>query len=192
MAQMVERQARDLEVQGLVQVQIFLLKSKTLISQDTNYKFASTYQYYFYLFLQVLIDVLDINDNAPSFTKSTYSAVVPENVPIGTDVITMTATDPDEGEGGEIIYDLSNEGEANGLFQINHTTGHIITQKELTGKGRTEPYHLMVRALDGGSPSLSMDVPLSIYIGDVFTNDGVPFFVRPTVNEIAKISEVSV
>ncbi|KAJ9576330.1 hypothetical protein L9F63_006830, partial [Diploptera punctata] len=139
----------------------------------------------------VLIDVLDVNDNAPSFTKNSYSAVVPENVAIGTDVITVTATDPDEEEGGEITYDLSNEGEANGLFGINHTTGHIVTQRELTGKGRTEPYHLMVRAMDGGSPSLSMDVPFSIYIGDVFTNDGVPFFVRPTINEVAKISENS-
>jgi hypothetical protein len=35
-----------------------------------------------------------------------------------------------------------------------------------------------------------MDVPLSIFIGDVFTNDGVPVFIRPTVNEVAKISEV--
>ncbi|PSN50227.1 hypothetical protein C0J52_07794 [Blattella germanica] len=139
----------------------------------------------------VMIDVLDVNDNAPSFTKTSYSAVVPENVPIGTDVITMTALDPDEDSGGEITYDLSNEGEANGLFAINHTTGNIITKKQLTGKGRTESYNLMVRAQDGGNPSLSTDVALNIYIGDVFSNDGVPFFVRPTVNEIAKISENS-
>ncbi|KDR10809.1 Cadherin-23 [Zootermopsis nevadensis] len=139
----------------------------------------------------VLVDVLDVNDNAPSFTKRMYSAVVPENVAVGTDVTTVTAVDPDDGGGGQITYDLSNEGEANGLFAINHTTGHIKTQKALTGKGRTEPYHLIVRAQDGGNPSLSMDVPLSIYIGDVFTNDGVPLFIRPTFNEVAKISENS-
>jgi hypothetical protein len=98
--------------------------------------------------------------------------------------------DPDDGAGGQIGYDLSNEGEASGLFAVNRSTGHIITRKALTGKGRTEPYHLMVRAQDGGSPSLSMDVPLSIFIGDVFTNDGVPVFIRPTLNEVAKISEV--
>lgn len=138
----------------------------------------------------MLVDVLDVNDNAPSFTKRMYLAVVPENVAVDTDVITVAALDPDEGAGGQITYDLSNEGEANGLFAINHTTGRIFTRKALTGKGRTEPYHLMVRAQDGGSPSLSMDVPLSIYIGDVFTNDGVPLFIRPTLNEVAKISEV--
>lgn len=131
-----------------------------------------------------------MNDNAPSFTKSIYSAVVPENVALGADVITVAAMDPDEGAGGKVTYDLSNEGEASGLFAVNHTTGHIITQRALTGKGRTEPYHLMVRAQDGGNPSLSTDVPLSIFIGDVFTNDGVPLFIRPTLNEVAKVSEV--
>jgi len=138
----------------------------------------------------VLIDVLDVNDNAPAFTKRMYSAVVPENVAVGTDVITVAAVDPDGGAGGQISYDLSNEGEASGLFAVNRSTGHIITHKALTGKGRTEPYHLMVRAQDGGSPSLSTDVLLSIFIGDVFTNDGVPVFIRPTLNEVAKISEV--
>lgn len=41
-------------------------------------------------------------------------AVVPENVPIGISVINVTATDPDEGLGGEIKYDFLDEGEANG------------------------------------------------------------------------------
>lgn len=136
------------------------------------------------------VDVLDVNDNAPAFTKHIYSAVVPENVAVGADVITVAAVDPDDGAGGEVTYDLSNEGEASGLFAVNHTTGHITTQRALTGKGRTEPYHLMVRAQDGGNPSLSTDVPLSIFIGDVFTNDGVPLFIRPTLNEVAKVSEV--
>ncbi|PNF39070.1 hypothetical protein B7P43_G04343 [Cryptotermes secundus] len=139
----------------------------------------------------VSVDVLDVNDNAPAFTKHIYSAVVPENVAVGADVITVTAVDPDDGAGGEVTYDLSNEGEASGLFAVNHTTGHITTQRALTGKGRTEPYHLMVRAQDGGNPSLSTDVPLSIFIGDVFTNDGVPLFIRPTLNEVAKVSENS-
>lgn len=43
-----------------------------------------------------------------------FSAVVPENVPIGISVINITATDPDEGIGGEIKYDFLDEGEANG------------------------------------------------------------------------------
>jgi hypothetical protein len=65
-----------------------------------------------------------------------------------------------------------------------------VTQRAVTGEGHTEPYHLPVRAQDGGNPSLSTDMQLSIFIGDVFTNDGVPLFSRPTLSEFAKISEV--
>lgn len=45
------------------------------------------------------------------------SAVVPENVAIGIDVTKVTATDPDEGLGGEIKYEFLDEGEANGKFK---------------------------------------------------------------------------
>lgn len=44
-----------------------------------------------------------------------FTAVVPENVPIGISVINITATDPDEGLGGEIKYEFLDEGEANGM-----------------------------------------------------------------------------
>jgi hypothetical protein len=41
------------------------------------------------MFFQVSVDVLDVNDNAPSLMKRIYSAVVPENVAVGTNVITV-------------------------------------------------------------------------------------------------------
>lgn len=42
--------------------------------------------------------------------------MVPENVPIGISVTNVTATDPDEGLGGEIKYDFLDEGEAGGMI----------------------------------------------------------------------------
>jgi len=62
----------------------------------------------------VTIDILDVNDNAPTFSKKVYSTVVPENVPVGSGVVNLTATDPDEGAGGEITYELLDQGELNG------------------------------------------------------------------------------
>ncbi|PZC83942.1 hypothetical protein B5X24_HaOG206691 [Helicoverpa armigera] len=135
----------------------------------------------------ILVDVLDVDDNAPEFEKNVYTAVVPENVPIGISVINVTATDPDEGLGGEIKYDFLDEGEANGLFTIDATTGEIKTRKDLTGRGRTDPYRLLVGATDGGGHS--GDTSLSLYIGDVSANDGVPRFIRPAAGEILSISE---
>jgi hypothetical protein len=69
----------------------------------------------------VSVDVVDVNDTL-SFMKRIYSAVVPENVAVGAVVITVAAVDPDDRAGGKITYDLSNEGEASGLFAVNHTT----------------------------------------------------------------------
>lgn len=139
----------------------------------------------------VTVDVLDVNDNAPSFPQDTYTAVIPENAPTGVSIVNITASDPDEGKGGQIHFEIIDEGEASGLFKINHTSGEIFSSKKLTGKGRTEPYMMRIRAQDGGQPALFSDVALTLYIGDVVSNDGVPLFIRPTLEEIAYISENS-
>nr|XP_003700747.1 PREDICTED: cadherin EGF LAG seven-pass G-type receptor 2 [Megachile rotundata]XP_012134616.1 PREDICTED: cadherin EGF LAG seven-pass G-type receptor 2 [Megachile rotundata] len=139
----------------------------------------------------VTVDVLDVNDNAPVFDQELYTAVIPENAASGVSVVNITATDPDEGKGGVISYEIIDEGEANGLFKINHTTGEIYSARALTGKGRTEPYMMRIRAQDGGEPELYSDVILTLYIGDVVSNDGVPLFIRPTLEEVAHIAENS-
>lgn len=66
----------------------------------------------------VTIDVLDVNDNAPSFEQDSYTAVIPENAPMGISVVNITATDPDEDEGGAINFEIIDEGEANGKIKV--------------------------------------------------------------------------
>lgn len=144
----------------------------------------------------VIVNVLDVNDNAPQFQMKSYSTVVPENVRINSQVLKLTATDPDEGFGGEIYYDIFNEGDASGLLRIDHNTGAVYTKTKLTGKGRSEPYEVVIRAQDKGNQlpkqeSLYSDVSLSLHIGDISSNDGVPFFVAPKIGHIANITENS-
>ncbi|KAJ8680655.1 hypothetical protein QAD02_016442 [Eretmocerus hayati] len=139
----------------------------------------------------ITVDVLDVNDNAPIFPQESYTAVIPENASTNVSVVNITASDPDEGAGGMIHFEIIDEGEANGLFYINHTSGEILSKRELTGKGRTEPYFMRVRAQDSGDPPLFSDVKLTLYVGDVVSNDGVPLFIRPTLDEIAQIAENS-
>lgn len=62
----------------------------------------------------VTVDVLDVNDNAPTFEQEAYTAVIPENAPSGVSVVNITATDPDEDKGGLINYEIIDEGEASG------------------------------------------------------------------------------
>lgn len=146
--------------------------------------------------VEVIVDILDVNDNPPTFSQKSYSAVIPENSDLNALVANLSASDPDEGPGGEIRFEMLDEGDANGLFKINVNTGEIRTKKSLTGKGRSEPYELVIRAQDNGDQvakqkSLYTDVPLVLFIGDVSSNDGIPVFVSPKVGQIANISEVS-
>jgi hypothetical protein len=82
-----------------------------------------------------------------------------------------------------------------GLFIINSKTGEIKTKSQLTGRGRSEPYEVSIRAQDNGNQipkqqSLFADVKVLIYIGDVSSNDGIPFFISPKLGQIANVSEV--
>lgn len=146
--------------------------------------------------VEISITVLDVNDNAPMFSQKSYSGVIAENAEANSFVFNITAMDPDEGAGGEIHYDFLNEGEAQGLLRINSQTGEIRTRVPLTGKGRSEPYEIVVRAQDNGGRidkqmSLFTDVLFMLYIGDVSANDGIPYFITPKLGQIANITEVS-
>lgn len=70
----------------------------------------------------VTVDVLDVNDNAPTFPQESYTAVVPENASVNVSIVNITATDPDEGSGGTINFEIIDEGEASGrtkLFSVS-------------------------------------------------------------------------
>lgn len=72
---------------------------------------------------QVNVSVLDINDHAPTFDRSTYSVDVPENTAAGMDVFTVTATDLDEDR--RLFYTIHSATSQASLvkFKINSETG---------------------------------------------------------------------
>lgn len=163
-----------------------------VVAEDSIYKHGSDTRR---ATAEVIVTVLDVNDNAPSFAQKSYSAVIPENAAVNSFVFNITAIDLDDGQSGEISFDFLNEGDANGLLKINKTTGEIRTKAPLTGKGRSEPYELVIRAQDNGGriekqKSLFNDVSFVLFIGDVSANDGIPFFIAPKLGQIANISEV--
>lgn len=65
----------------------------------------------------ITVNIQDVNDNAPVFSQSTYTGVIPENTSAGVNVIKITATDADEGQGGSIHYEIIDEGEASGKVE---------------------------------------------------------------------------
>ncbi|XP_026095438.1 protocadherin gamma-A11-like isoform X17 [Carassius auratus] len=76
--------------------------------------------------IQINIIVLDANDNTPVFTQSVYKTAVTENSPKETVVTTVTASDPDQGVNGEIIYSITNTlDKVRDIFEINETDGKV-------------------------------------------------------------------
>lgn len=86
-------------------------------------------------FLQVQIDVKDINDNAPEFDSSLYIAVVLENVVPQTSVLNVSAHDPDEGSAGLVHYKLIDEQQLQGTdFETEHIE-RWLNWREVEGVG---------------------------------------------------------
>ncbi|XP_019689013.2 protocadherin gamma-A10 isoform X9 [Felis catus] len=101
----------------------------------------------------VLISVIvfDTNDNAPVFTLPEYRVSVLENLPVGTQLLTVTATDRDEGANGEVTYSFRKFVPDKLLkFQLNKNTGEIKLSENLDYE-ETDFYELEIQAEDGGA-----------------------------------------
>uniref|UniRef100_A0AAY5EKH8 Cadherin domain-containing protein n=1 Tax=Electrophorus electricus TaxID=8005 RepID=A0AAY5EKH8_ELEEL len=123
--------------------------------------------------VEITVDVLDINDNMPVFTKDVYSVMLNENTPVGTTIVQMNATDLDQGSNGEIIYSLGNRvnDKLQKLFYINSLTGEIIVKGLLDFEVR-DSYEIDIQASDKGSPPLTADKSVIVRIVDI--NDNAP------------------
>ncbi|XP_016887842.1 neural-cadherin [Cynoglossus semilaevis] len=157
-------------------------------------------------FTDVIINVWDINDNAPVFTCApSCQGEVLENSPAGTSVMEMTATDLDDaavGQNAVLSYrvvgsldvtnmDLEEVGERGGvptfseMFTINPTTGTITVAISSLDREQVESYLLVVEARDGGG--MTGTGTATIQIKDV--NDHVPRFMDHVC--LTRISENS-
>ncbi|XP_071380371.1 protocadherin alpha-8-like [Centroberyx affinis] len=121
----------------------------------------------------IIVNVLDINDNPPVFSKTLYKASVYENAPIGTSIISLNATDLDEGPNGDIYYSFSDlgRGDTADLFSIDPKTG-TVTNKENIDFEVNNAFEIRVQANDGASSPMTSHAKLLIEVLDV--NDNAP------------------
>ncbi|XP_077984865.1 protocadherin Fat 4-like [Glandiceps talaboti] len=117
------------------------------------------------------ITLNDVNDNAPDFTYDTYAFSVQENVPIGTSVDQISATDPDLGPNGLVTYSIES-GANKDHFTINANTGEIFTAAAID-RETIARYVLVCKGTDAGTPSLYSEVDVIIDVGDENDNDPV-------------------
>uniref|UniRef100_A0A8C5U3B8 Protocadherin gamma-C3 n=1 Tax=Malurus cyaneus samueli TaxID=2593467 RepID=A0A8C5U3B8_9PASS len=123
--------------------------------------------------MELVISVLDANDNAPQFNQSVYKVKVLEGSELGTLLITLSATDPDEGINSDIIYLFGKHvsTKVKEMFTIDENKGEIRIQDKLDYEER-ESYEIPVEARDKGSPPLSGHCKVLLELLDV--NDNAP------------------
>ena len=121
---------------------------------------------------QLIVEVTDINDNAPMFLEPAYSVSVAEDLPEMDIIIFVNASDDDSSSNAAITYSIIG-GNGDGLFSIRSLSGAVFSLRELDYES-TERVDLIVAARDGGQPSLSTSTTVTIQITDV--DDNGPLF----------------
>ncbi|XP_058506398.1 protocadherin alpha-5-like [Solea solea] len=138
----------------------------------------------------IIVNVLDINDNIPIFSKSLYKVQIPENFPPGSKVIILNATDADEGLNGEVEYSLRKKGQDHvlDLFEMDRDTGAILVKGKIDYE-ENPAFEIHAQASDKGQPPMSAHCKVLVEVLDV--NDNAPEIsvtsLLATVKEDAKV-----
>ncbi|XP_053179520.1 cadherin-related family member 2 [Scomber japonicus] len=118
----------------------------------------------------VTIQIKDTNDNSPKFLQNTYKLNVTENSPVGTELATITAEDPDTMDQGNLTYSLLPESILR-YFDVNPRTGEVYVTSLLDREVRSL-YSATLQATDtDGKPGTTV---LEITIIDINDNKPVP------------------
>ncbi|XP_048838808.1 protocadherin alpha-3-like [Brienomyrus brachyistius] len=122
--------------------------------------------------LQITVNVMDVNDNTPAFSKPLYNVRLNENVPYSTSVTTLIATDPDDGVNGQIIYLMVQHKSVNlDVFSIDPYTGQISVKGNIDYEEHPA-FEIHVEATDKGVPPRSTQCKILIEVIDL--NDNRP------------------
>ena len=135
---------------------------------------------------ELVVTVIDVNDNPPIFNPRNYQVTVSESINVGFPLVTVTATDADEGPSGVVTYSIVAGNTS--LFAINPATGSIRLLAALDHE--TSQVHILtIQARDGGTPSRNSvnNAAVTIIVQDY--NDNCPVFAKNVytgfVNETA-------
>uniref|UniRef100_A0A3Q3VVQ8 Cadherin domain-containing protein n=1 Tax=Mola mola TaxID=94237 RepID=A0A3Q3VVQ8_MOLML len=142
---------------------------------------------------QLVINVLDNNDNLPTFSETLYKTKIRENAPLATTVIAVNATDADEGLNGEIVYSLRSKDQDHVLdiFEIDSQTGFIKVKGNIDFEDK-KAFEIRIEASDKGYPPMSAHCKVLVEVVD--ENDNAPELavtsLHATVREDANVGLV--
>ncbi|XP_065131400.1 protocadherin beta-15-like [Paramisgurnus dabryanus] len=124
------------------------------------------------------VTVLDNNDNAPVFSQAVYKVSLPENSLVDTVVVTVSATDADEGQNGAVTYEFGHLSETHmNTFSLDPVSGEIKLT-DLIDYEEESSIELPIQAKDGQGL-----VSFSIVVVDVTdVNDNAPIIMIKSLN----------
>ncbi|KAL9836669.1 LOW QUALITY PROTEIN: protocadherin alpha-8-like [Geothlypis trichas] len=131
---------------------------------------------------KVVLEVLDVNDNAPEVRVTSLSVPVPEDASVGTVVALLSVSDRDSGENGLVrcwVWPASPFG-----LEATFAGSYSLVLREALDRERVSEYEVEVRAEDGGAPALRASRGLRVPVSDV--NDNAPSFAQAVYTVLAR------
>uniref|UniRef100_A0A8B9J071 Cadherin domain-containing protein n=1 Tax=Amazona collaria TaxID=241587 RepID=A0A8B9J071_9PSIT len=127
----------------------------------------------------LVLEVSDVNDNAPVFEEAAYSSYVEENNAVGALVLHVSARDADAGSNGRVRYSLEG-GSADSApsVSVESQSGAVYAQRSFDYEQCRE-FAVVVRAQDGGEPARSSTATVRVFVLD--RNDNAPRVLWPAV-----------
>uniref|UniRef100_A0A2K5MLV8 Protocadherin-16 n=1 Tax=Cercocebus atys TaxID=9531 RepID=A0A2K5MLV8_CERAT len=119
----------------------------------------------------VTVTVLDVNDNPPVFTRASYRVAVPEDTPVGAELLHVEASDADPGPHGLVRFTVSS-GDPSGLFELDESSGTLRLAHALDCETQAR-HQLVVQAADPAGAHFAL-APVTVEVQDV--NDHGPAF----------------
>ncbi|XP_045548336.1 protocadherin gamma-C5 isoform X16 [Salmo salar] len=129
----------------------------------------------------VTVEILDVNDNPPVFSQPSYTVYVKENGTPGSFLSSVSASDTDMGENAKISYSILDctvqDVSVSSYMYINSDNGSIYSMHSFDYE-TLKVFQIQVQAKDHGSPSLSSNTTVHVFILD--QNDNVPAVIYPS------------
>ncbi|XP_041741985.2 protocadherin gamma-C5 isoform X10 [Coregonus clupeaformis] len=129
----------------------------------------------------ITLNILDVNDNPPIFSQTSYTVYVKENNAAGSIMCSVSATDRDIGENAKISYSILDskvqDVPVSSYIYINSDNGSIYSMYSFDYE-KMKVFQIQVQAKDHGSPSLSSNATVHVFVLD--QNDNAPAVIYPS------------
>uniref|UniRef100_A0A3P8T1T8 Protocadherin 1 gamma 31 n=1 Tax=Amphiprion percula TaxID=161767 RepID=A0A3P8T1T8_AMPPE len=137
----------------------------------------------------ILVSITDVNDNPPMFTQPSYNVYLKENGVPGSILYSVSASDLDFGENAKISYSILDskvqDVSVSSYVYINSDNGSIYSMHSFDYE-KLKVFQIQVQAKDQGSPSLSSNATVHVFILD--QNDNAPAVIYPSSAALGSLS----